>query len=97
MGAKIQISLNYRSLSRFHQGLFYPLNFKKLEIINKNYRNFFFQVHDTVVESDSMTDNQKSAICEKLAVSEARLLDGASEFLQMLDIISFIMNQLSKS
>ena len=52
---------------------------------------------DTVLESDSMTDNQKSAICEKLAVSEARLLDGASEFLQMLDIISFIMNQLSKS
>jgi len=55
------------------------------------------QVHDTVVESDNMTDNQKSAICEKLAVSEARLLDGASEFLQMLDIISFIMNQLSRS
>jgi len=55
------------------------------------------QVHDTVVGSDKMTDHQKSAICEKLAVSEARLLDGASECLQMLDIISFIMNQLSKS
>jgi len=55
------------------------------------------QVHDTVVGSDKMTDHQKSAICEKLAVSEARLLDGASEYLQMLDIISFIMNQLSKS
>ena len=69
-----------------------------MEKINKIItKNIFFQVHDTVVESDSMTDNQKSAICEKLAVSEARLLDGASEFLQMLDIISFIMNQLSKS
>jgi len=55
------------------------------------------QVHDTVVGCDKMTDHQKSAICEKLAVSEARLLDGASEYLQMLDIISFIMNQLSKS
>ena len=55
------------------------------------------QVLDTIVESDNVTDNQKSAICEKLAISEARLLDGASEYLQMLDIISFIMNQLSKS
>jgi len=55
------------------------------------------QVLDTVVGSDKMTDHQKSAICEKLAVSEARLLDGASEYLQMLDIVSFIMNQLSKS
>lgn len=55
------------------------------------------QVLDTIVANDDFTDNQKSAICEKLAVSEGRLLDGASEYLQMLDIVSFIMNQLSKS
>lgn len=58
---------------------------------------FISQLHDTVVSENSLTDHQKSAICEKLAVSEGRLIDGANEYLQLLDITSLVMNQLSKS
>ncbi len=57
---------------------------------------FISQLHDAVVSDNQITDNQKSAICEKLAVSEARLIDGASEYLQLLDIVTLIMNQLSQ-
>jgi hypothetical protein len=41
------------------------------------------QVHDRVVCSDKLSDRQKSMICERLAVNESRLLDGANEFLQV--------------
>lgn len=54
------------------------------------------QIHDSVVDGPSLTDQQKSTICEKLAVAEGRLIDGASEYLQLLDIISLIMSQLSQ-
>ena len=54
------------------------------------------QVHDRIVVEESIDDNQKSVICEKLAVAEARLIDGASEYLQLLDIATVVMNQLSK-
>ena len=54
------------------------------------------QIHDKIVEHNALNDNQKSVIQEKLAVAEGRLIDGASEYLQMLDIATVIMNQLSK-
>lgn len=55
------------------------------------------QLHDAIVNSDDLSDRQKSVICEKMAVSEARLIDGASEYIQLLDITSVFMNQISKS
>ena len=54
------------------------------------------QIHEAVVLKENLSDLQKSSICEKLAVSEARLIDGSCEYLQLLDIISEIMHQLSK-
>ena len=54
------------------------------------------QVHDKIVCEEGLSDTQKSVICEKLAVAEARLIDGASEYLQLLDIATVIMSQLSK-
>ena len=58
---------------------------------------FISQVHDAVVLDETQSDHQKSAICEKLSVAEARLIDGASEYLQLLDIVTTIMNQLSQA
>ena len=55
------------------------------------------QLHDKVVVEDNLSDNQKSAICEKLAIAEARLIDGASEYLQLLDVSTLIMNQMTKA
>merc|ERR1712038_1351551 len=41
------------------------------------------QLHDTVTSDQDLTDHQKSSICEKLAIAEARLIDGANEYLQL--------------
>ena len=49
------------------------------------------QLHDRIVISDDFTDLQKSIMCEKLAVCSSRLLEGANEYLQMVDLCSTIM------
>jgi replication factor C subunit 2/4 len=53
------------------------------------------QLHERIVISDDFSDLQKSIICEKLAVSSSRLLDGANEYLQLLDLCSTMMNQIA--
>ena len=55
------------------------------------------QLHDTVTSDQDLTDHQKSSVCEKLAIAEARLIDGANEYLQLLDITTLVMCQLSKT
>lgn len=52
------------------------------------------QLHDTVVNSPDLTDKQKSAITEKLAVVDKRLLDGADESLQLTDVSVCLMNEI---
>ena len=54
------------------------------------------QLHDRVVASGDWSDSQKSSVCERLAVNESRLLDGANEYLQILDLCSVIMTQMAK-
>merc|ERR1712088_949637 len=49
------------------------------------------QLHDRIVISDDLSDLQKSIICEKLAVCSSSLLEGANEYLQMVDLCSTIM------
>ena len=53
------------------------------------------QLHERIVISDDLSDLQKSVICEKLAVCSSRLLDGANEYLQLLDLCSTMMNQVA--
>lgn len=57
----------------------------------------FSQIHDVIVRSDEYTDHQKSVICEKLAICDHRLLDGADEYLQIMDLCNVIMVQLCKA
>lgn len=57
----------------------------------------FNQMHDIIVTSDAYSDKQKSVICEKLAVCEHRLLDGADEYLQIMDLCNTIMVQVCKA
>ncbi|XP_015907258.1 replication factor C subunit 4 isoform X2 [Parasteatoda tepidariorum] len=52
------------------------------------------QLHDEIVFNDTLNDKQKSAICEKLAICDKRLLDGADEFLQLMDLCCTIMQQI---
>lgn len=54
------------------------------------------QLHDHVVTNACLTDSQKSAICEKLAVSEYCLLEGADEYLQMMSVATSVMQTLAQ-
>uniref|UniRef100_A0A023GLD4 Replication factor C subunit 4 n=1 Tax=Amblyomma triste TaxID=251400 RepID=A0A023GLD4_AMBTT len=54
----------------------------------------FSQLHDTIVLSTDYNDKQKSAITEKLAICDHRLLEGADEYLQIMDLCITIMNQV---
>jgi replication factor C subunit 2/4 len=67
-----------------------------LTSLNLTFTFYFFQVHDRIVVSDAMSDRQKSFVCEKLAANESRLLDGANEYLQVLDLCSLMMTQIAK-
>jgi len=45
---------------------------------------------DLVVQHDALTSLQKAYIMDKIAESDGALIDGADEFLQLLDVFSFI-------
>ena len=54
------------------------------------------QLHDRIVLSDDFSDLQKSAMAEKIAVCSSRLLEGANEYLQLIDLCSTIMKEMAK-
>ncbi|KAH0916198.1 hypothetical protein HID58_030644 [Brassica napus] len=52
---------------------------------------------DIVVEAgDDITDDQKAKICKCLAETDKRLVDGADEYLQLLDVASNTIRALSE-
>lgn len=51
------------------------------------------QINDIIVDRGDLTDKQKSVICERLAIVDKRLCDGADEFLQVMDLFTVIMTQ----
>jgi replication factor C subunit 2/4 len=54
------------------------------------------QLHDRfVTNKDDLNDDQKATICEQVAINEARLLDGANEYLQLMDLAVVIMKALN--
>lgn len=77
--------------------------FEKLEVAVRNMvdegyaaTQILSQLHDVVIEHD-LSDKQKSAIAEKMAVVGKCLSDGADEYLQMLSLCSVIMQQASQN
>eukprot|EP00042_Codosiga_hollandica_P013506 m.30705 g.30705 ORF g.30705 m.30705 type:complete len:345 (-) comp41322_c0_seq1:1623-2657(-) len=64
------------------------------ELIDCGYSGLQFvsQVHDKLLlEDNELVDSQKAQIAERLAIIEKRLIDGADEYLQLLDLASSIM------
>jgi len=54
------------------------------------------QLHERLIMEDGgLTDNQKSALAERFAVAEHRLIDGADEYLQLMDVTTHIMQTLA--
>eukprot|EP00095_Tigriopus_kingsejongensis_P005387 snap_masked-scaffold770_size100439-processed-gene-0.0 protein:Tk05387 transcript:snap_masked-scaffold770_size100439-processed-gene-0.0-mRNA-1 annotation:"replication factor c subunit 4" len=49
------------------------------------------QLLERLIHDDHLLDAQKSRICQALAVAEGCLLDGANEYLQLLDMCSTLM------
>lgn len=52
------------------------------------------QLHDKLVEMETLTDKQKSVIMEKLAVVDKCLIDGADEYLQLMSLFTTMMQQI---
>nr|GLL39396.1 replication factor C subunit 2 [Ipomoea trifida] len=52
------------------------------------------QLYDLVVEADDISDEQKARICKKLGETDKFLVDGADEYLQLLDVASITMQTL---
>merc|ERR1712025_707093 len=49
------------------------------------------QIHDVLIEMDELKDKQKAAVMQRLAVIDKRLIDGADEYLQIMDLATVIM------
>ncbi|XP_078434252.1 ATPase family associated with various cellular activities (AAA) isoform X3 [Wolffia australiana] len=52
------------------------------------------QLFDVVVTAEDISDEQKAKICIRLAEVDKRLVDGADEYLQLLDVASNTMRAL---
>lgn len=68
-------------------------DFLKLEDFVENFlyeaysvSQFFDQLNDYIVADDSITNDQKSIILDKLGESSFRLLSGGSEYIQLMDL-----------
>ncbi|KAK4352645.1 hypothetical protein RND71_028163 [Anisodus tanguticus] len=53
------------------------------------------QLYDIVVDADDIADEQKARICKKFAEADKSLVDGADEYLQLLNVASSAMQVLS--
>lgn len=64
-------------------------------IVNQGYpiANVLLHIHERVVSMDC-EDLKKAMICDKIARVEQCLVDGASEYLQLMDVAAFIMRQI---
>lgn len=57
----------------------------------------FDQFHDAVLLTKDLSDKQKAPVLEKLAECNARLQDGASEYIQVLDLGSTVIRANNNS
>ena len=49
------------------------------------------QLHDTVISSDKLDDSKKAKLAEKMSICDKRLMDGADEYLTLMDITCEMM------
>ena len=56
--------------------------------------SLFHQLHADAVVDSAISDVHKAKICMKLAEAEAKLVDGADDLLQLLDVTAFIQREI---
>ncbi|KAK4775631.1 hypothetical protein SAY87_023592 [Trapa incisa] len=86
------------------EALFFACKSGNFDLANKEVSNIIAegypvsqmlnQLLDMVVEADDISDEQKARICQKLAEADKCLIDGADEYLQLLDVTSNTMRAL---
>ncbi|XP_010269005.1 PREDICTED: replication factor C subunit 2 isoform X1 [Nelumbo nucifera] len=54
----------------------------------------FCQLFEVIVEANDISDEQKARICKRLAEADKCLVDGADEYLQLMDVASNTMRAL---
>lgn len=52
------------------------------------------QLHDLLVERGDLNDQKKAALFEKIAEIDNNLMEGADEYLQLLDLLVLIMKKM---
>ncbi len=52
------------------------------------------QLHDVLIERADLSDAKKALIFEKIAKIDNNLMEGADEYLQILDLLVVIMKQM---
>lgn len=67
-----------------------------MELMSEGYTTgqVVYQLHDSILSDEYLVDQQKAVICERLAVCDKKLLDGADEYLQLMDVCCVIMQQI---
>ena len=55
----------------------------------------FIQLQETILYNETITDAQKAAIIERIAIADHRLMDGADEHIQMMDVGAAVMQALT--
>lgn len=55
------------------------------------------QLSDDVLVNAKLSDFQKAKLCLRIAEADKKLVDGASEHFQLLDVASYIMRVYSSS
>ncbi|XP_061170521.1 replication factor C subunit 4-like [Saccostrea echinata] len=54
------------------------------------------QLHDKIVQREDLNDQQKSVTCEKLAIVDKCLMDGADEYLQLMALFTTMMREICR-
>ncbi|GAB2211642.1 hypothetical protein Drorol1_Dr00024966 [Drosera rotundifolia] len=77
-------------------GNFDLANKQVVDIVAEGYpiSQIISQLFDVIVEDNNISDEQKARICKKLGEVDKCLVDGADEYLQMLDVASSTMRAL---
>lgn len=52
------------------------------------------QLHDVLIERADLDDSKKAILFEKIAKVDNDLIEGADEYLQLLDLLVLIMKQM---
>lgn len=86
------------------QALFNACKSGQFELANKEVNNIIAegypvsqmlsQLFDVIVVAEEISDEQKARICKRLAEADKCLVDGADEYLQLLDVASHTMQAL---